>query len=269
MKTVLHIGAHRTGTTTFQSYMRRHKEALDTARIGFWGPWRTRSGLFAGITPGSGYGPGAELALQQRVDLRRDQGLRALVISDENMMGSVRETLKARVLYPQLADRLARYAAAFDGRVDRIILTIRSLEAWWRSAAFYGVSRGHRALMRDDAVRIALGDRSWQDVINDVARAFPDADVRVVPFECSKADARLLCSIATDVPGPVDSAPEWLNRAPTPDLLKGAKGWPFTERERAALRERYEDDLFWLRAGADGLAKINDTGPQTQLRRAG
>lgn len=56
MKVILHIGAHRTGTTSFQSYMRRNADFMRIRRIGFWGPLRTRGGLFAGVQPGVGVG---------------------------------------------------------------------------------------------------------------------------------------------------------------------------------------------------------------------
>ncbi len=56
MRLILHIGAHRTGTTSFQSYMRRHSAELSDAGIGFWGPVRTRKGLFSGIQPTPGLG---------------------------------------------------------------------------------------------------------------------------------------------------------------------------------------------------------------------
>ena len=52
MDVILHIGAHRTATTTFQHYMRGQSSELARAGIGFWGPWRTRGGLFSGVMPG-------------------------------------------------------------------------------------------------------------------------------------------------------------------------------------------------------------------------
>ena len=41
------------------------------------------------------------------------------------------------------------------------------------------------------------------------------------------------------------------------DLPASEEPWqPFDPAQRAALRETYADDLFWLRAGADGLARL-------------
>ena len=53
MKVILHTGAHRCATTSFQEYMRQNAQPLACQGIGFWGPYRTRGGaLFHGIQPG-------------------------------------------------------------------------------------------------------------------------------------------------------------------------------------------------------------------------
>jgi hypothetical protein len=46
-------------------------------------------------------------------------------------------------------------------------------------------------------------------------------------------------------------------------LPEGAGRWqPFDAYQKQALQEAYADDLFWLSAGADGLARlIEETGP--------
>lgn len=80
--------------------------------------------------------------------------------------------------------------------------------------------------------------------------------------------------------GPQGHAREWLNRAPDlPELRailrdggaevdalpEGDGYWqPFSGAERAALREACADDLFWLRAGADGLATLIEEPRQDQ-----
>ena len=49
MRVILHTGAHRCATTSFQEYMRQNAQPLARQGIGFWGPHRTRGGLFHGI----------------------------------------------------------------------------------------------------------------------------------------------------------------------------------------------------------------------------
>jgi len=54
MDVILHIGAHRTATTTFQKYMRSRSAEFAARGVAFWGPLRTRRGLFAGLLPEPG-----------------------------------------------------------------------------------------------------------------------------------------------------------------------------------------------------------------------
>jgi len=49
MDVILHIGAHRTATTTFQAWMLQNADALAAGGIAYWGPDRTRAGLFSGL----------------------------------------------------------------------------------------------------------------------------------------------------------------------------------------------------------------------------
>ena len=278
MKVILHIGAHRTGTTSFQSYMREQSGTLQGQGVGFWGPARTRKGLFAGIQPVPGLAGTAAQRARGRIQLQlaraRQNGTHTLVVSDENMMGSVRRNLRSRTLYADVGERFSRYVCAFDGTVDTVVLTVRALDHYWASAAAYGVARGHGVPDPDCAMQIALAARTWRDVITDVACAAPGARIIVAPFETAAARPDTMLTLAAGTQAPVDHAADRLNRAPSADDLRailvdrgedpdqiaaGAGRWtPFDIAARAALREAYADDMLWLVAGADGLATLTE-----------
>ena len=119
-------------------------------------------------------------------------------------------------------------------------------------------------------------------MITDLSCAFPDAEIRILPFESHSARPDVLLQVATGVTGPAERETEWLNRSPTvPNLrtlLRQRGGdaealpatldrWqPFTVEEQAALRELYADDLFWLTAGADGLAILTEDPQRKTLK---
>lgn len=288
MDVILHLGAHRTGSTSFQDALRRNGERLGAAGIGFWGPRRTRSGLLAGALPQPGLDPvRAARRARGRMRLQLAQtaasGVQSLLISDENMIGTVRANIRARSLYPDIGERMARYAQVFDGRVTRIVLNIRALDLWWSSAIAYGVSRGvslpgHQALNT-----IAQSRRSWRDVITDLACAVPDVDLRILPFErfAGRAGAIMTAGAGCDVTLPASDV--WLNRAPDAAALRALLAergtdatlvcgdqsqtgrWPpFTPDQSATLRAAYADDLAWLAAGADGLASLTQDPERTR-----
>ncbi|MFL4472002.1 hypothetical protein ACERZ8_19750 [Tateyamaria armeniaca] len=284
MKVILHIGAHRTATTSFQSYVRRHAGDLREDGVGFWGPARTRKGLFAGIQPTPGFGLEAARRARGRLLLQmkkaQTNGVQTLLVSDENMMGSVRLNLRKGRLYPDIGERMSRYVCAFDQRIDKIVMSVRGLDHYWASAIAYGVGRGHALPDADRCAAVAQGARTWRDVVADVSCAAPLAQIEVIPFEVSVGRPDLMLSACTGHAAPRDNAPEWLNRAPNAAQLhalltergedagavpnRPARWSPFDRAGHAALREAYADDMHWLVAGADGLATLTEELDQTR-----
>lgn len=280
MEIILHLGAHRTGTTTFQHYMRDHLAQLGAEKTGFWGPRRTRQSVFPGFFAkgGSAQARQRQRRAEGRIALHRSQaagrGLDQLVISDENMIGTPRGCLIAGQLYPAIGMRMARFAAAFGGGFARVVLSVRSPDLWWASAAAMTVARGHPVPGPARFAAIAASARGWREVITDLACALPGTEIRVLPFERFAGRPAAVLGAALRRPVPADQQQLWLNRSPDlpslraaltaqgsdPALLPpGAGRWqPFTQEQTALLAERYADDLHWLYAGADGLAQLTE-----------
>jgi len=117
---------------------------------------------------------------------------------------------------------------------------------------------------------IAGATRGWRDVITDLKCAVPDAEICVLPFEASYGAPEMLLHKTCKLDLPVQGGHDWLRKSPNlrqlrahlaergdaPDLLPDADGpWqPFGAAQRAQMQEKFQDDLFWLAAGAGGLA---------------
>ncbi|CUH76532.1 hypothetical protein SAMN04488093_102634 [Tropicibacter naphthalenivorans] len=277
MDVILHVGAHRTGSTSFQHYMRANRATLDGAGIGFWGPWRTRKGVLDGLTDTPATPAEARRRagrVQMNLRSAEKRGLGALVVSDENLIGTPRRCVRAGALYPEIGLRMARVAAGF-APVTRVNLQIRSLDMWWASALAFLVPRGMPLPTEAKLEALANASRSWRHVITDLACACPGADITVTVFERFADRPEALFEAITGQSGP-ESQPGafWANRCPDlaalrtclaergedPAQLPGEGRWqPFDFTQAARLREAYADDLFWLRAGADGLATLTET----------
>jgi hypothetical protein len=279
---ILHIGAHRTGTTTFQTYMRDNATGLSARDIGFWGPQRTRGGLFSGVLPSAGAAKGRNLERRAvgRIKINcvraEHSGKRHLVISDENMIGSVRSNLRSKGLYSAAGERMARYGQAFQDLKIKVFMSIRAQDRYWASALGYGITRGRSVPDAQALDVLARSQRNWRDLITDVACALPNAQITVLPFETyvGQPDAQLALMTGGDAPRTY--ARGWYNATPhLPELrtilekrgqdsrtLVGSGRWqPFDRAQVMAMREAHLDDLFWLHAGADGLATIiEETG---------
>lgn len=276
MEIILHLGAHRSASTSFQSYLRANRDGLGEHGLGFWGPWRTRNGLLHGIADrpeSEAQTRRATGRLQLALEGAQRNGVRRLVVSDENMMGSPRRCLRAGALYPGVGERVARLATAF-GHVRTISLQVRAQDLWWASVISYLIPRGEAVPEAAKIAALARNTRTWRDVITDIACACPGAEIVVTPFERFADHPDRLLGMMTGLghlPG-VRPGEFWRNRRLTlhelretiadrgedPGRLPEGEGryMPFDDRQRAALREAYADDLFWLEAGAEGLATL-------------
>lgn len=287
MKVILHVGAHRTGTTSFQHYVRDHAGDLLDQGIGFWGPNRTRKSVFPGLFRETTFGQVEKTSLRAvgRVGLHLQRAdrheLSHLLVSDENMLGTARHNLRSCQLYPAAGERMARLHQAFEGRITRVILSLRCQDHWWASAAAMTVARGHPVPSAQRRDEIATDPRTWRDVITDLACALPDVDIHVMPFEEHMGRPHDILQQATDRPAPRDSKNYWLNRAPDlaqlrrlmaeqggdPSVFPEGQGrWqPFGREQTAQLREAYADDMHWLISGADGLATLITDPTRNQI----
>ena len=287
MDIILHPGAHRTDSTSFQNYMRASAERLDGQSIGFWGPWRTRQGVLHGLATKPESPAAHKRAVGRlRMNLERTarQGCAALIVSDENMIGTPRAMLRSASLYPGAGERMARLHGGF-GRVRRVVLQIRTLETWWASLLALLVARGEALPSAQVLEQIAASERGWRQVITDIACACPDARITVLPFErfIGRPDVQLRFMTGTPFPPVAAQGAFWDNRSPDIAALRrlladrgeaaeleGEGRWqPFNPKQSARLRERYADDLFWLTAGADGLAQLAQEGDLTGYRKTG
>jgi len=278
MRVILHIGAHRCATTTFQHYLRLNAERLCQQRVGYWGPRRTRSGLFSGLQPGPRAATGRDPRqraigrVQMACGRSASAGIAHLVVSDENILGSVRENSRLGTLYLGAGERIARVRAAFDGYISDVVLNVRGLDRYWSSALGYGLTRGRPVPTPVTLDKISVATRTWRDVITDVACGAGGARVWVAPFETYAGQPEAQLALMTGATAPTMHARAWLNATPRlpelrdlagPDcaLPDGEGRWrPFSESQAAALREAYADDMMWLASGADGLARLlNDT----------
>ncbi|MBR9763900.1 MAG: hypothetical protein GYB53_10345 [Rhodobacteraceae bacterium] len=278
MDVILHIGAHRTATTSFQGYLRANAPALAGLGVGFWGPRRTRGGVLAGVIPGPGpLSPARQFdRARGRIALNLakagDRRVRQLLVSDENILGSPRGNLRRERLYPDAGPRVAAFARAFEGQLGRIVISVRGQESYWTSVLCFALARGHALPHPATLDRLVTQPRGWREVIEDLAEAAPGVEILVMPHErYAGLPERRLARMLGDAPDlPQAHARHWLNRSPDLAALRnllaergegglpaGPGPWrPFDHAQRAALNELYQDDMFWLSAGASGLARL-------------
>ena len=279
MALILHLGAHRTGSTAFERMIAGADLAPHGAAL--WGNARVR-----GI-PGFEQGTGAD-AFAANWQAQAAQGTRKLLICDENILGTMLGNLMAGALYPDLPAQLARYARLFPAAPRRIGLGIREPAAFWTSCWSFVARRRWVPAVAETAPRIAANPRGWADVVADLRAAFPRAELLIWQHE--GLDKRLPATAARllDLPETLFTAPATrINathapgylpailrlRAANADMTEAAMrealeretpepGYsPFTPDQRAALAARHARDLTLLRQGHAGATLLEEPHP--------
>lgn len=277
----LHLGAHRTGTTALQKAMRAASQPLGAAGVQVWGPSVTRA-IFDGHVlhdPAGVPDPAATDAAQRALaaalaEAARD-GAKEIVISDENLIGTMPGNFRNGSLYPNAPERLRRLAAILPAAPWRVVLSIRPYRAYWASAYAFAAARAGLADFDEYRPALLADSRGWRALATAIREAFPDAGLAIVPFNRRAEDVVQIASLlpgGTHVQVQLDrGGPE--NRAPSasqlaalrhlraadpnakmPDLIVRARAEapdntpfaPFSADELAHLDARYRDDLAAL-----------------------
>lgn len=290
MDVILHLGAHRTGTSSLQLWMVQNAALLEGAGIVVWGPERTRAGLFSGLIKRPDLvGPADVLAarrtaarLRMEIDALADRGVQRLIISEENVLGAMPVCYAQDTLYPDLHGRLERVSDAFGPYLTGAALSIRRYDMWWASVLSVMLNRGKPRPDAARLARLAASPQGWRRVIEGVRGAF-GLPLTVWPFEALAG--RHAAQFAGMVPGM--ALPEGLydcgrvqNAGPSGAALaralvalegagraldQGEDGhyMPFSTPERGAMAARYLADLAWLRSAPPGVSYIEREAGRT------
>ena len=294
LEVILHIGAHRTGTTSFQRALQQNQHNLNKNGVTIWGPRVTRGGRFSGLLRGGDEELAETTRLVQRnkgiisieVERLERAGMHSLLVSEENILGSMRTNLRSSRLYPSLSERLERFALVFGPICTQIGLCIRPYGDFWSSSMAYAIKVGHPVLDEAGLDRLVTQPRGWRRVINDVAAAFPKAEVNVWEFQRlagkPQAQYRLLVGRRGHLRGSQDCHNASPGRKALRDILMlrgDAAGhraiepgdgpyMPFGEHHIEAFDAQYAEDLTWLRSRPKTEFKfIEKLGPELAVHR--
>lgn len=156
---VLHVGAHRTGTTSVQKYLYKNQQRLRENGIETFFPPATR---------------------KTTISLSSNSYPRVL-ISDENILGTMENNIRKGCLYPDAGERLLRYNS-FLGDVQTIYLSIRNTVDWWSSAISFITKYTGTFPDKRQLLNISNSSRKWSEVINDITSVAPNAEIVIREF---------------------------------------------------------------------------------------
>lgn len=281
MELVLHIGAHRTGTTAMQQMLAANREVLEAAGIAalVHGDLERAVPGFSRIGKREGWD-------EIRADFdAATEGARQVLISEENLIGDMGWNLRSGSFYWRAKAKLEAYRDFFGTVPTRIGLGIRSYETYWISAhalelTYRDVTKGGVVRFADARARLTGVARGWRDVVADVREVFPESDIVVWPVEAALPVGRVLEAL-TGAEIAMPPPPQRVNAAPDPRLIpameemraerpgiKRAEMWEwlqtqaprtfdgFDEDQAAHMAERYAADLAAFERGFAGVELI-------------
>lgn len=286
-KVLLHLGAHRCATTTFQHYLDDKSQTLLRHGTAVWTPKTTRDGVFDSLVRPPEQEVPQLNAVQDHIRSRiGDVQADRLLISEENMIGTPLDNLSQRALYPGITPRLERFKAAF-GQVTRIGLAVRSYDRYWASLLAFSLLRGGQIPKPDDIAALAAQRRTWCDVVGEIRHVFPNTQIQVWPFEnfAHRPDSQFKMMTGLQLKPPSRLVPlacknysrdthnlrrllrkkGWADAANM--LPKGRQPWmPFSKSQIADMAIAYADDLMSLHDSKDPMIQFKDKAVVKVLR---
>lgn len=161
--TILHIGAHRTGTTSLQLFLKKNQDILRESDIAISVPPETR--------------PFHNFSFPT--------GTKFKLLSEENLLGTMEENIECGALYPFVRERVYKNESTFL-EADKILISVRALDDYWNSVVSFCVGRGMKFPDKEQVRMLASSQRNWLDVVKDIRSIVPKAQLVVREFDFLK-----------------------------------------------------------------------------------
>ncbi|MCW2494835.1 MAG: hypothetical protein JWQ77_759 [Jatrophihabitans sp.] len=175
---VVHVGAHKTGTTMLQNYLRVNAKALRKHRIFFV----TRPQLAVSVGWGRALVKNPERFQAHLDTFDKTKDVDLLIASHEDTLGHPFEADTNGRLYPSAGENLAALAAALHGRQVRVVLSIRPqadfLESYYLQTVHEGSSKTFDEWLRD----VDLEALSWRPIVTLLGELFGTENTELIDF---------------------------------------------------------------------------------------
>lgn len=281
----LHLGAHRTGTSSFQMCLDLNRPTLQTA--GFDAAYPGRDGI-----------PGGRLRLKlprngdigpvlRELHRHSPEPARGLILSEENIPGPMRPFYRGR-FYPRAEVRLRSLRQALQqlgaGEIARVLLVLRRYDGLFVSA--------YRKRAEDNPVppfaeirpHLLAMDRGWPELVQAVRAILAPRELVILDYGRRGSSTALLRRLVPEVTAPLQEPGQAVNLSATDAALRQLQaryragetldraGWQavirahaearedlgfagFSDEETRILTERYAADLTRI-AGMDGVTLL-------------
>lgn len=182
----LHLGAHKTASTHLQSLFSETASDPYYNKVHYIGPQVLRE-----VTRGSKSKRfnNLEPMVMKLIPLSDKE---ILLISDENMLGTLGQFVRTGKFYGEAHKNLFRYSF-FSNNFDNITiwLTIRDVESFKKSA-YIEILNWQRQKFAKKILDVAMKNEDWLDLINAIREVFPTANINILLYEKYRENVQLL-----------------------------------------------------------------------------
>ena len=184
----LHLGAHKTGTSLIQKFIRDN--AAMCQKAGIAGIARSETDRTIAWGRVKDVEQGRE-DLRAHIDRASEKGLPFFVLSHENAMGRPFDADKgAGRLYPYARRRASALRDALDGYPIKVIYYIRSAAAFMESYYLQTIHEGGYTPFRKWRKQTGTPSLSWGPVYDDLCSVFGAENVTIKSFDAEIAQGQ-------------------------------------------------------------------------------
>ena len=185
-RTIIHLGAHKTGTTLIQNWIAQNYELFAERSIGITRNADLAEGSFSRFCleyskpyPKTTSPESAKNDIAQKKEMIGNPDIH--IISKENILG------EAGRLYINSEDTIRVLKNIVDYDNTTLVFYIRRMDTFIESHILQQFAHGHE-LKVEDALR-SIGNRTWMDVVDSLETHFP-GKLTIEFYEKSKAGTR-------------------------------------------------------------------------------
>lgn len=229
MKLHIHLGAHKTGSTSLQFHLRKNEHRFAEAGTAYIPMPEFRKRYTTSLSRMGNRYPAFIRLLSPFIESRfRDQlaplsGSSLVLISDENLLGGMSLIAGKRTLYPNAVGMVSAVKRAAQPNDAHYFLCIRNYPEFIVSMYLHRVTKGRRVPTLESVTGDFLnGARGWAEVVADVAKVVGPDRLTVWTYEYYRDEpSAVLDVLAPGIPAEL--------HVPTRNLAVNrsltAKGW--------------------------------------------
>ncbi len=179
MKTVLHLGVHKTATTSLQQSLILSRRALKENGIAAPRLARLRNGFTRLVFQAAEENRATPDLLEQSaafLDPFRNK-YRRLILSDENFLGAPRQVLRSGLLYPFALIRLQCLRDLLASEDIEIMLSLRESGPFLSALYVEALKNGYYRPVDDVATAFHNAPPDWSSLIDMIRAVFPQSPI--------------------------------------------------------------------------------------------